>query len=153
MIFWLRLRVNFPSKKAFIDDILLTLVNKTLTKYVQPTLAKCLIATCIFDLWMSKGGHDIFVMVVNFLSTNKSWNTSLVGCLKPMICVVLPWLWSSNKSLTSFQPHKILAYIKDEGSNLPTCVQAFKSVMSCGDFGTTKPYDGSFCGHALSNVC
>jgi ubiquinone biosynthesis protein Coq4 len=36
---------------------------------MQPTLAKCLTTTYNFDLWMSKGAHDVFVVVVNFLST------------------------------------------------------------------------------------
>jgi hypothetical protein len=30
---------------------------------------------------------------------------------------------------------KILVYVKDENSNLQTCVQAFKLMMSCDDFG------------------
>jgi len=45
-------------------------VNTTSTEFVQPALVKCLIATCTFDLWMSKGAHDVFAMVVNFLSIN-----------------------------------------------------------------------------------
>jgi hypothetical protein len=36
--------------------------------YVHPTLADYISATCTFDLWMSKGVHDVFVVVVNFLS-------------------------------------------------------------------------------------
>jgi len=38
---------------------------------VHPTLADCISATCTFDLWVSKGTHDVFVVVVNFLP-NKS---------------------------------------------------------------------------------
>ncbi len=30
---------------------------------------------------------------------------------------------------------KNLVYVKDENSNLQTCVQAFKLVVSCDDFG------------------
>jgi len=46
-----------------------------------------------------------------------------------------------------------LAYVKDEGSNLQTCDQALKLVVSCGDIGIDEPFD-SFCyGHALSKVC
>jgi hypothetical protein len=33
---------------------------------------------------------------------------------------------------------KILVYVKDEDSNLQTCVQAFKLVVSCGDFGIVE---------------
>jgi len=38
--------------------------------YVVPTLTNYLSTTCTFDLWMSKGTHDIFV-VVNFISSDK----------------------------------------------------------------------------------
>ncbi len=34
---------------------------------MQPTLASCLSATCMFYLWMLKEAHDIFVVVVNFI--------------------------------------------------------------------------------------
>jgi hypothetical protein len=32
---------------------------------------------------------------------------------------------------------KILVYVKGEGSNLQTCAQVLKLVVSCGDFGIT----------------
>jgi len=34
---------------------------------------------CTFDLWMSKGGHDIFVVVVNFLFANLEQKQIIVG--------------------------------------------------------------------------
>jgi hypothetical protein len=36
--------------------------------YVLPKLEDCIIAN--FDLWMSKGAHDIFAFVINFLNFN-----------------------------------------------------------------------------------
>jgi len=36
--------------------------------YVHPTLVNWISATYTFDLWMSKGAHDVFTIVVNFLS-------------------------------------------------------------------------------------
>ncbi len=35
--------------------------------YVQPTLASCLLTTCTLDMWILKGVHYIFVVVVNFI--------------------------------------------------------------------------------------
>jgi hypothetical protein len=61
-------RLVFPSRKTFVDDVLSRLVEKTMFTYVHPTLINCISATCTFDLWMSKGAHDVFVIVVNFLS-------------------------------------------------------------------------------------
>lgn len=38
--------------------------------YVQLALANCVSSSCAFDIWMSKGMHDIFVVVVSFISNN-----------------------------------------------------------------------------------
>jgi hypothetical protein len=53
-----------------LDEGLPMLENTTMTKYAQHALVECLLAICAFDLWMSKGARNIFVMIVNFLSTN-----------------------------------------------------------------------------------
>ncbi len=61
--------VVFPSKKTFVEEILLNLVKK-MNSYVVLALTNCLLTTCTFDFWMSKGTHDVFV-VVNFISSDK----------------------------------------------------------------------------------
>jgi hypothetical protein len=61
----------FPSRKIFVDNVLFGLMEKTMFTYVHLALEDCILAICTFDLWMSKGAHDVFVVVVNFLS-NKS---------------------------------------------------------------------------------
>ncbi len=48
---------------------------------------------------------------------------------------------------------KILAFVKDEGSNLQTCVSALTSIVSCNNLGLLKPYDGIYFGYAMSKVC
>jgi hypothetical protein len=35
--------------------------------YVLPKLTNYISTTTRFDLWMSKGAHDIFALVINFL--------------------------------------------------------------------------------------
>ncbi len=35
--------------------------------YVLPILVECNFTIVSFDLWMSKGMHDIFTLVINFL--------------------------------------------------------------------------------------
>ncbi len=50
-----------------------------MTTYVQPTLANCLSTTCTFDLWMSKGMHDIFAVVVSFISSNWEAKHATIG--------------------------------------------------------------------------
>jgi hypothetical protein len=58
----------FLNIKVFVDDVFSRLVEKTTFTYVHPTLANYISTTCTFDLWMSKGAHDMFD-VVNFLSS------------------------------------------------------------------------------------
>ncbi len=60
------MKVVFPSKKAFVEGNFLSFVQKTLVEYAQFILAKCDLIICTFDLWMSKGVHDVFSMVVIF---------------------------------------------------------------------------------------
>ncbi len=48
----------------------LELVEKTNQLYVWLVLANFNFATTSFDLWMSKGVHDIFAIVINFLKAN-----------------------------------------------------------------------------------
>ncbi len=38
--------------------------------YVLLASIKCHFAIASFDLWMSKGGHDIFVLVINFVGVD-----------------------------------------------------------------------------------
>jgi hypothetical protein len=67
MAYMLCLRVVFPSIKEFVDDVFFGLVEKPMLTYVHPTLTDCISTTCTFDLLMSKGAHDVFIVVVNFL--------------------------------------------------------------------------------------
>jgi hypothetical protein len=41
------------------------LMQKTLVQYVQFALATCNLTNCTFDIWMSKGAHDVFNNTLN----------------------------------------------------------------------------------------
>jgi hypothetical protein len=60
------LRIIFASKKQFSYELSLELVEKTKQLYVSSALTSCHFATTSFDLWVSKSGHDIFALVINF---------------------------------------------------------------------------------------
>jgi len=63
-------QVIFPSTKAFVEKILPNLVKETINTYVVHALVDYLSTTCTFDLWMFKGAHDIFVVIVNLISSD-----------------------------------------------------------------------------------
>jgi hypothetical protein len=57
----------FLFRKQFFQEILPNLVEKTKQVYVLPKLTNYISATTSFDMWMSKGAHDIFALVINLL--------------------------------------------------------------------------------------
>ncbi len=122
-------------------------MEKTSTTYVQSALVKCLLTTRIFNLWMSKGACNVFATVGFFSPLVGNPNMSLLGCLRPIICMGLPWLW--KRSLTN----KIVAYIKDKGSNLQTCAMAFNSIVLCDDLDMVEPFDDFCFSHAILKLC
>jgi hypothetical protein len=50
--------------------MLLNLIEKTKQTYVLLVLTNCVVVTTSFDLWISKGEHEIFALVVKFLKEN-----------------------------------------------------------------------------------
>jgi hypothetical protein len=59
--------VVFPSKKPFSHEVLSNLVEKTKQTNLLPNLVNCNFTIASFDLWMSKGMHDVFALVVKLL--------------------------------------------------------------------------------------
>ncbi len=62
--------IVFPSRKQFFHELLFELMEKIKQLYVLPTLIECHSTTSSFDLWMSKVGHDVFALVINFSSVD-----------------------------------------------------------------------------------
>jgi hypothetical protein len=61
-------RVVFPSRKKNSQEVLVDLVKNTKEKYVLLKLKQCYSTTTSFYLWMSKGAHDVFALVISFLN-------------------------------------------------------------------------------------
>jgi hypothetical protein len=66
----LHLQVVFLLEKKKSHEILLKLVEKMKQIYVLPKLGDYIFATTSFELWMSNGAHDMFVLAINFLGSN-----------------------------------------------------------------------------------
>ncbi len=54
-------------------------MEKNEKMYVLAKLSDCISTTSSFDLWMSKGGHDIFDLVNNFLGSNWQLKQMTIG--------------------------------------------------------------------------
>jgi hypothetical protein len=91
--------------------------------YVIHALFSCVTTSVTFDLRMSQSGFDIFSLVVNFIDDAWVPKHVNVGLFEtPNIANVI--LAKNVKPLLAkFQlTHKIVAYVKDKGSNLNTLV-------------------------------
>jgi hypothetical protein len=51
-----------------------------------------------------------------------------------------------------FRIDNILAYVKNKGVNLQSCVTTFTFVVSCKTLNMLEPFHGSYFGHALFKV-
>jgi hypothetical protein len=64
-------QLTFPSTQKLRHDLLPHIVERTKERFVSPTLHSCNTCTVPFNLWMSRGGVDIFVFIMHFL--NDKW--------------------------------------------------------------------------------
>ncbi len=48
---------------------------------------------------------------------------------------------------------KIIAYVKDEGSNMNTMITTLKSIVSCDMLGLEESFQDIYFGHAFSKAC
>ncbi len=135
------LRVWFPSQKLFSNYVLHELVGNTKETYVLPLLNDYSCATANFDLWMFKGAHDVLVFVIIFLGSNwkpKHVTFSLFKVIKTKRQLLVRNL---IKLLNAYGlRNKIIAYVKDEGSNLNTLTIALKSVIKCETLGLEESF-------------
>ncbi len=60
------------------QQILWNLVEKMKHEYILLKLTYC-ISTRSFDLWRSKGGHDIFTFVISFSRSNQYPEQMIIG--------------------------------------------------------------------------
>jgi hypothetical protein len=95
------------------------MMNMTLTKFVQLALEKCLTTTCTIDLRMSKGAHDVFVIIVNFMSIIWEPKHIAIGLFEAIVTNGVDIVVKLKQILDKFGiTQKIMAYIKSKRSNL-----------------------------------
>ncbi len=104
---------------------------------------------------MSKGAHDIFALVMNFLGAT-NWHPKHVtlGLFevidnhnKTLAKTLIELLEKYNLS------KKIIVYVKDERFNLNIMTFAWKIVISWDSLGLEESYQGICFGHAFSKAC
>jgi hypothetical protein len=137
------------------NDIALRLAKKTKEKFIFEALESC--DTCIinFDLWMSKGGVDTFVLTIHFLNHNWEPGHKIIGLFETTNTFGAIMAIQMNEVLATYGLNvKIFAYVKIEGNNLITMTTALTFVVSCEVLiMLTTPFTWSCWGHAMSKCC
>ncbi len=96
-------------------------MEKTKEIYVLPLLNDYSCVTISFDLWMFKGAHDVFVLVINFLGSNWKPKHVTLGLFEDVETKKQALVRNLMELLDAYGlRNKIMAYVKDEGSNLNT---------------------------------
>jgi hypothetical protein len=103
---------------------------------------------------MSKGVHDVFVVVVNFLSIKWEAKHITIRLFKMFNTNGVTMVPRLQQLLDKFSlTQKIFTYVKNEDFNLQICASALNFVVSCASLAMMEPFDGLCFGHALSKVC
>jgi hypothetical protein len=91
-------------------------VEKTKEVYVLPKLTNCIFAIASFDMWMSKGVHDIFAFVINLLGSD--WQPKQITIDFFEAIKITGQKLVNNLTIFFDQyglKNNIIAYVKDEG--------------------------------------
>jgi hypothetical protein len=96
------------------------MVTKVMEQYLFATLAKTTIVSTTFDLWMSQGGFDMFVIIVNYINKKRETCHITIEFFKvhetswATMAMQLRDLFTTWYKLLD----KVITYVKDEGVNL-----------------------------------
>jgi hypothetical protein len=123
--------VIFPSRHQLMNHILLRLARKQKNKFIYEVEAYDT-WTLSFDLWMSKGGVDTFVLIILFLNHNWELGHVTIDLFETSKTSRAAMAIQVNEVLATYGLNvKILAYVKDEGNNISTMISVITFVVSC----------------------
>jgi hypothetical protein len=81
---------------------------------------------------MSKGGHDVFIFIIFFLGSNWKPKHLILGLFELAKTTRQALAISLIELLVAYVlKNKIIAYVKDEGSNLNTLTNVLNFVVKC----------------------
>jgi hypothetical protein len=103
---------------------------------------------------MSKGAHDVLVLVVIFWGSNWKPKYITLGLFEPVEIIGQALVKNLIELLDAYDSkNKIIAYVKDEGSNLNTLTNALKYVVQCETLGLEESFQGICFSHVFSKAC
>jgi hypothetical protein len=114
-------KLNFPSRRQISQEILLGQVitnSEDKSTICFSRISRFFSITTNFDLWMSKGAYDVFTLVINFLNIDYQLKHVTIGLFEVTKITGQTLARNLTKLLNKYGfRKKIIAYVKDEGSN------------------------------------
>jgi hypothetical protein len=142
-------KVVLPSRHQLVNEVLPTLVTKTMENFVNSILANCITCMTTFDLWMQRGGHDIFALVISFI--NALWQPCHVTIIGNIVGTTMGK--QMKDLLGSFgNLNKVIAFVKDKGVKLKIITTTLKGTVSCDMLDLPTPFLGTCWGHVMSKT-
>jgi hypothetical protein len=89
-------QVTFPSRQQLGNEVIPSMVNKTMEHHVLPTLANAITVIATFDMWMLRGCFNTFVLVVNYINKKREPCHVIVGIFEVHETLGLPWMFNSR---------------------------------------------------------
>lgn len=124
--------IQFPSRKAFVQEHIPTMLKRTMNIYLHPTIASCVTMSITFNLWMSRCRYTTLGTIINFIEDTWTLRHVVVG----LFGVANTSSVALTKIVKSFLnvfllTDKIMAYVKDKDANLNTLADVHQSIVSC----------------------
>jgi len=117
----------------FVEEVLPTMVTKSMDIHVLPRLEIVATIFVSFDLWMFRGSIDTFALVINYLS--KSWKLMhvIVGLFEVNETTGSCMACQLQYLLDKFGLiHRVFVFVKDEGRKLASMAITLHSIIDCG---------------------
>jgi hypothetical protein len=103
---------------------------------------------------MSKGAYDVFALMINFSSSDWQPKHVTISLFEATKTTGQALVRNLTKLLDKYGLRKkIIAYVKNEGSNFNVMTTALKAIINSEPLGLEESFQGTCFGHAFSKVC
>jgi hypothetical protein len=146
--------VIFPFHSSLVEQILPTMVTKTMNLHMLPHPEFATIVFCNFDLWMSKNEVDTFALVINYLDKTCTFRHVTMGLFEVHETI-------GSAMVLQFQAllekngliHCVIVVVKNEGNKIETMIVALQSIIDYEPLKIFQVHEGNYFRHVMAKGC
>jgi len=117
-------------------------------------IAECDMTIMTFDFWMSKTRFYTYVLVINFIDDDWVPCHVTISMFETLNTHGAALTEQVKSLLAMYQlTNKVIAYVKNENTNLNILAFALTNVISCELLQLPSPFNGICFGHVMSKAC